>query len=219
MEYSAEIRWFFDDRSMTEIEAWFDNNRSFLSDQPKRTDYYLHADNLLTHGIKIRDGRFEVKIQQHDWGQISLVNHNAGKGNMWCKYSFALEEGDEEMRHIADAFKDLRSVGLNQEWIRVDKKRRQIKYLIDPEKALVNKVTPEKTPPQGCNVELATVSINHGREFCTFGLEAYGKGVDVRKNLDLALSQVFSELSISGLDMRHSFSYPEFIFQGNINLA
>jgi hypothetical protein len=213
MEYSTEIRWFFKKDSMQEIEKWFRGSGKFLSHQPERSDYYLSAGALLTHGIKIREGKFEVKIRQHDWGQISLPNNNTGKGNMWCKYSFALKE-DEEVRHVTDAFKSFRSVGLNKDWIRVDKKRMVVRYLFDPDNSSVSKVTAEQTPAQGCNVEFTTVAINHGQVFCTFGFEAYGKGVDVKRNLDLTLAAVFSELNVTGLGMENSFSYPEFIFKG-----
>jgi hypothetical protein len=212
MYYSAEVRWFYlDAPDEKEITAWFKQNGKDFSGRWERADIYLLVNNLTTHGIKLREGRLEIKIRTHEWPAGVIANVHGGKINLWSKYSFTLQKENPEVDEVIRAFAGLRSIGLNRDWIRVDKERLLIKFEADPDLSILRIVPETARPEQGCNVEFTRLKVNMAKEYHTFNFEAFGKGVNVRKILDLTLAQVFSSLTLAGLRMENSLSFPEFI--------
>ncbi|MEO5995460.1 MAG: hypothetical protein ABIN89_02090 [Chitinophagaceae bacterium] len=164
-----------------------------------------------THGIKIRECKLEIKALHHDWGEISIKDENKGRANMWCRYSFTLTEEGHEAKDLITAFAGIRSIGINRDWTRIDKERLLVKYSIDHENGSIKIVGEKEKPEQGCNVEFTKLSVNLQKEYYTFGLEAFGKGVDVKKNLEIAVAEVFDKANIHGLTNECSMTYPEFL--------
>lgn len=139
MQYSAEIRWFTNKPAEEKLTNWFNANGKHFRDQPVRSDIYLLIKDLKTHGIKMREGNLEIKILRHDWGELSLPGQNIGNANLWCKYSFSLKTSDNDTEEVLEAFAGPRTIGLNSDWIRIDKQRLLIKYEIDPDKSSIKK--------------------------------------------------------------------------------
>jgi hypothetical protein len=212
MYYSAEARWFhLDAPDEKVITGWFKQYGKDFSGKWERADIYLLLDNLTTHGIKLREGKLEIKVRTHEWPSVTIAKLHEGKVNLWSKYSFTLQKENPEVDEVLRAFAGLRSIGLNHDWIRVDKERLLVKFEVDPDLSTLRIVPETARPDQGCNVEFTRLKVNMSREYHTFNFEAFGKGVNVRKILDLSMAHVFSTLTVKGLKMENSLSFPEFI--------
>src|SRR5690349_6007429 len=134
MYYSAEVRWFhLDPPDEKEITGWFNQYGKDFSGKWERADIYLLMDNLVTHGIKLREGKLEIKIRTHEWPSVVIARVHEGKINLWSKYGFVLQKENPEVDEVLRAFAGLRSIGLNHDWIRVDKERLLVKFEVDPD--------------------------------------------------------------------------------------
>ena len=211
MQYSAEMRWFPDYETCTRsILPWFNTHgKSFKGNS--RSDLYLATKNLPTHGIKLRDGRLEIKVLHHDWGEIAINDKNRGRANMWCKYAFNMNPEDAEPGEIVSAFTGSRSIGINQDWILFNKERLQVTYAINAGKATIELAGENDLTEQGCHLELTRIKVNFQKDYYTFALEAFGKGINLKQYLDMAISEVLLTNKISGLCSEWSMSYPEFL--------
>lgn len=210
MVYSSEIRWFFETLAEAgKIETWFNQNGQFLVGKWQRADIYLWQDGLKNHSLKIREGKVEVKILQENRGGVELILANSGNINNWVKYSFALNESDEENKTLlqrfsgATAHKDLN-------WIKVDKERLLLKYAVDYKNNTITKIESNAWPEEGCGVELTKIEVN-GQVYYTFGLEAFSKNNRENQNLNKVLTQILEEINIYHLQKNASHSYPGFL--------
>ena len=210
MKYSAESRWFYETSPADEvIIAWFASHGQLLTEGAKRSDLYL-VNNMPSKSIKLREGKLEVKINAHNWDDEEL-HGNYTRSNSWKKYSFVLEEDDEDAAQVLRDFAGPRSIGVNHDWMRLDKTRMIVNYLTVPESGTFRLAQPGERPEQGCAVEYTQVVVNLRKTFFTFGFEAYGNAMTVRKSLELVMSDVFSKSGISGLTKASAMAYPEFL--------
>ena len=211
MVYSAEIRWFFKNKFEVElIEKWFNSQSQVFADKWDRADIYLWQPGLDKVGIKIREGKVEVKVLLADRGEVPFSNHNAGLVNDWVKYSFGLQESDAENQNLLHQF----SAGkLNTDkplWVRVDKERLLLKFSVNPADKSVQRVPENTWPPEGCGVELTRIKVNQ-QTFYTFGLEAFSNTQLERCNLEVTLERIMPDMPVSGLRRQQSYSYPGFL--------
>ncbi len=211
MVYSAEMRWFFKNQAETElIEKWFNKQNLFLADKWDRADIYLWQPGLNKLGVKIREGRVEVKILLADRGILPMINNNSGKANDWVKYSFELRESDEENQALLQQFSSEDLNTQKQLWVRVDKERLLLKYSIDLEKSKLERVPENNWPQEGCGVELTRIKVNQ-QTYYTFGFEAFSKSRQEPRNLQVTLQQIIQDLQVRTLHHQHSYAYPDFL--------
>ncbi|RDC63834.1 hypothetical protein [Adhaeribacter pallidiroseus] len=210
MVYSAEIRWFFKNRTETEsIEHWFNAHQQFFTDKWDRADIYLWQPGLSKIGVKIREGKVEVKILLAERGVVPLMNANSGLANDWVKYSFGLLESDAENLNLLQQFSEQPLNSNEQLWVRVDKERLLIKMGINPDNSL-KQVAANSWPEEGCGVELTRIRV-HRQIFYTFGLEAFSKTQQEHRNLELTLQHTLPALAVNNLHHQQSNSYPGFL--------
>lgn len=103
---SLEVRWFFDGAlgaAAADVEAWYagggaaDARRSGpLWPDGGRTDRYLVLPGVDDLGIKLRDGRFEVKGRVSDLGARSFAQGMHGRTEHWVKWSHPLKDASPE---------------------------------------------------------------------------------------------------------------------------
>jgi hypothetical protein len=211
MSYSSEIRWFFNSTELLKpIEDWFSENKQAFNHE-LQTEYYLVLPKLTTHGIKLREGNVEIKLINEDLHERIAGNNNTGKANIWTKYIFNLKKDDEGMMTVKRAFAGLRIIGINQDWIRIEKDRQLVKFAIDTKTKSLKKVSNKQPPEEGCHAELTELKINLQPAGYTFALECYGSNENLKTNLDLALKHIFASIKVSGLTKDQSLSYPEFL--------
>jgi len=211
MVYSAEVRWFF--KNQTEfavIEKWFNARNLYFAGNWERADIYLQQPGLHNLGVKIREGKVEVKVLLADRGVLPLPNGQSGLVNDWGKYSFGLQESDEENKNLLQQF-SREQLGTGMElWVRVDKERLWQKFSVNLAEESITPVAQDSWPAEGCGVELTKIKVNQ-QTFYTFGLEAFSKSRQEPANLELVLNKIIPEMPGASLRNSQSNSYPGFL--------
>lgn len=99
--YSAEIRWFFPFEAPIASEAppqlpadvldWFRDGRNLSWPPEPRTDRYLLLPGCTSTGVKLREGRFEVKAICGTAEPVQLAPGVSGWADRWVKWSYGGE--------------------------------------------------------------------------------------------------------------------------------
>jgi hypothetical protein len=194
--YSAEIRWFSEERD--KLYSIYDSLNGISKPDPKRIDYYLNvvSENA---GIKIREKKHEIKTKL-----VSDTEHPLGNLETWVKWS---------SKQVGSSILDFVDPALMNDWTAIEKNRFKKKYEV-----LQNgKVIPNNgNLNDGCGVEFTDLNID-GKEYFTFGLESFAfidnKGNQnpdkVLPNLRLVLD--YLKLSNQKLQDLDCSSYPKFL--------
>ncbi len=83
--HTAEIRWFFPGESPRDVADWFANGGPRIACEP-RTDRYLVMPAAATVGVKVREGRFELKAQRGAAQRVTITDGSAGILDSWVKW-------------------------------------------------------------------------------------------------------------------------------------
>jgi len=197
---SAEIRWFIKGKIPSSVFDWFIGLNSNYVNQPERIDHYLLLKSNDSLGIKLRDGKVEIKQKTHQIGNIKPGKNVTGSADKWSKWSFELKEAN-----------NLFSIDLPyNEWLAITKNRILVNYGISEE----NIVT-QKEPviyKNGCITEITSIEINN-QNWWSLGLEAYGEENRLLDNLILISHLVLNDNSNLRLTLEDSLSYPGWIKQ------
>jgi hypothetical protein len=218
MKYTEEMRWFVPGRAPRDVRAAFTGNVQ------ERTDRYLSHPLAANIGIKIRQGKIEVKhpIRQGGW----RVPWRNGWIEKWCKWSFPLEHqgaGQVVSRHPADGEqvpvhsgnaadatgKTQRTGPESSEWIEVVKARRTRVFQVDTGGS-IRETGPAAHFPAGeplawCEVELAGIHVpgsqvsgkTHGLgQWWSLCFEITGSGGHDGKGLTALLRGVVERLEL-----------------------
>jgi hypothetical protein len=196
MYYSTEIRWFSQDR-----DKLFNIYQNLIGDgvkQDDKTDYYLLSNNVNT-GIKIREGKHEIKVKT-----AADENTNIGVINDWVKWS------TEEKANILNT---IQGIYLN-EWLSIKKGRLIKKYDLGSRDGTITNVDPKKRLVHGCGAEFTELTVDKTHEWYTFGFEAFGDFKHSKQNLFKTIR--YLELDNVDFSAHECLSYPGFIRKFNI---
>ena len=149
---TMEVRWFYEGTVPPEVLEWFQQGTRKPEEQPRRVDYYLRLTDGDSLGIKLREGRIEIKQRHRQCGVVCLHKRATGVVEHWRKWSFGLAEAYGEPASVAAAAPS---------WIGVGKRRRLRTYRLTRGKEAVT-VSALETIDQGCNLELANIEV-HGK--------------------------------------------------------
>ena len=187
------------------MAAWFANGSVGVS-APTRTDDYLLLPGCSTTSVKLREGRFEVKVITSEPVSVSWSAQVAGKRDTWVKWSRKISDPDAllELTGSDDAT-----------WLSVSKQR-------DLRLLSLDGAAPEEVEPNtvrltnGCQFELTRIVLGgRGREepwwSCSF--EAFGQAPSVVRNLELGMEFVFRTPPPLPLPEDRSMSYPYWLMQ------
>ncbi|MEZ5083479.1 MAG: hypothetical protein R2750_08525 [Bacteroidales bacterium] len=164
-----------------------------------RIDHYLKLLNENSLGIKLREGRIELKKRKGNPQNLKINENIEGNLEFWEKWSFELKNPN------ALPIQDYGT----KEWIAVKKKRQMFLFEVaDGTCFLRNRQNGQLK--NGCIVELATVSVD-GSNFWTLGLEAFGETGKMKKNLLVVCVKIGSGSGCPILLNKDSKSYPEWI--------
>jgi len=197
---TVEARWFFPGEIPALVLNWFMAAAPTSEREPLRIDYYLKLSNQSSLGVKIREGRLEVKNRQDLIGVFQFHDNVSGKLESWTKWSLVLALKES---HPADEIRDL--------WLPVAKQRRLFSYSFtnDRWQAAGGKLG---IMEQGCEIELSTITIE-SESWWTFAFEAAGNP-DQNRSLLIDVSRKFFENQAPPrLTLDSSFSYPKWISQ------
>jgi hypothetical protein len=195
---SAEIRWFIKGKIPPIIFDWFIGLNSNYMNQPERTDHYLQLKSDDSLGIKLREGRIEIKQRINQIGNIVPGSNVTGIAEKWQKWSFELKEANDIIS-IQD---------IQNKWIPISKTRVLVNYGITEDNIVAQKE--DATYKNGCFTELTSININQ-EEWWSFGLEAYGEEIRLLDNLILIAHLMLSDKSNIRFAQEDSMSYPGWI--------
>jgi len=200
---SAEIRWFFKGNIPEKISLWFADLDGIFEKQETRTDQYLLLKNTNSLGIKIREGKFEIK-ERHTRARKTLTTGNIeGDVEVWTKWSFDSDVGEQSLAR-----------SIKGEFIPVEKTRELQKYIFDSKGNISRGFDNYRS--NGCNLELTKVILNN-QLWWTLGLETYGKPEKQEKNLNTAFYFIFQSEFPGILTTLRSFGYPQWLEVSNLS--
>jgi hypothetical protein len=198
---SAEARWFYGGTIPQQVLQWFREEQGILEEPADRVDHYLHLPDGDSLGIKLREGRLEIKQRHRKYGTVEFHKGAAGLVEHWRKWSFQLAQGSDRLppAMISDP-----------SWIAVRKRRWLYRYRITRDRDVIPMETVEY-PEQGCDLELTSVKAE-GRDWWTWGFEAFGEETALQGNLVLVAAQIFATHGPPiVLGVSHSHSYPAWL--------
>ncbi len=196
---SAEIRWFYEGDIPSDVQDWLAQVPGIPDQQPVRIDHYLRLAGDDSLGIKLREGRIEIKQRLGRHGIVTFNQRVAGLLQTWRKWSFPLAPvGDPSG-----------SPGPASSWIAVHKERRLHRYALVDQDRLLSAAT-DHYPLQGCDLELTRLSVARQR-WWTLALEAFGPEDTLRDTVLLAGQHLFRYADPPLLEARSSRSYPTWL--------
>lgn len=208
MLISAELRWFERGTLPEAIAQWFQHELGdYLAPAEERVDIYLYLPKCEYMGIKLRQGRLEVKWRKAELGIMRFGDAVEGKAEKWGKW--LCEDSSLESFQPQDV------VGV---WVSVKKKRclrrfamqpSQRQYQVIPGKS-IKAVPINESIDQGCTVELTQLSIN-GNNWWSLAFEAFGEDDFLMDNLQAVASKVFQTSGSLKLQVQESYAYPSWL--------
>lgn len=184
---SLELRWFIPGELPSDVSAWFEQDKLGGQLQPPeaREDVYLYVPGCEYMGIKLRQGRLEIKWRQAELEVLSFEKVE-GKLEKWGKW---LCEDPTET-----SFKPENVLG-QRTWVKIGKVRSQRLY-------------------DGCALELTQLTIENNTENNTWwslALETLGADTRAREKLQ-SIFELISKTQITPhLQAQNSYAYPKWI--------
>jgi hypothetical protein len=163
-------------------------------------DHYLRIPEGDALGVKLREGRIEVKQRQRQLGAVPLQARVSGVVEQWRKWSFPLT------RRTSAAF-DTPVPALG--WVGVYKERQHSRYRLTGDGNLVA-MSPARYPDRGCDLELTRVAAA-GSEWWTLGFEAFGAEPGLEDLLSLAAGELLAGTKPPLLPVEKSYGYPRWL--------
>jgi hypothetical protein len=194
-----EVRWFGRGGLPHEVQAWFESGHERPEQQPSRVDYYLRLPDTNSLGIKLREGKVEVKQLHQRHSAVRLHERVTGVMEHWRKWSFLVAQPGA----VTDALSPASS------WVSVRKERELRKYEVT-DSAAVKAITTAHYAARGCYVELARLLVA-GEVWWSLALEAFGDENALVETPSLVAQHVFGAGEPPVLEAGTSCGYPEWL--------
>ncbi|WGV26302.1 hypothetical protein [Halotia branconii] len=194
-----ELRWFYPGTIPTDIKIWFQQNCLIDRMQPpeEREDQYLYAPKCDYLGIKLRQGRLEIKWRKAEFGEVRLGQYAEGKVEKWAKWMCNDPTGESFQPAM---------VLENSTWINVHKVRYSQSYKVSSDLSVQQVVTNESND-NGCNVEITNLTIQ-SNTWWSLAFEAFGKDNLLMDNLKATANLILKTYQGSKLLAANSYAYP-----------
>jgi hypothetical protein len=198
---SLEVRWFYAGAVPEPVRQWFGSGQRQPYREPLRVDRYLRLGRGDALGIKLRQGRLEIK-QRLGADEILRFSAQArGRVAHWRKWSFALDTREGELAG---------SSAPESAWVAVEKARELRRYCFVPGGQIVA-IPAGQFPARGCTAELSSLTVE-GQAWWTVCLEAYGGESHLQEALMLTAGRVLGRsLPAFTFDADDSFGYPRWL--------
>ncbi|MFB2839204.1 hypothetical protein [Floridanema evergladense] len=199
---TSEIRWFYQGEVAPAIKNWFTKDvlRENCQTFEQREDWYLRIPGCEFLGVKLRQKQLESKLRVAELGVLYLSKNVIGSAEKWVKWSC----DDPEAESLITS-----EVVAKGEWVKVEKARSQIRYLIADDGSLIPTST-TGTSQVGCNVELTQLIVDRDR-WWSLGFETSGKSDDLMPILEAVTNKVFQTFPEEELSLRNSYAYPKWL--------
>jgi hypothetical protein len=199
---TAEVRWFTQGAIPSEVLRWFHESGKAFEEQPLRVDYYLRIVEGESLGVKLREGRLEIKQRQGKPEIVHFDKHIIGWVERWRKWSF-------ELAGTSSVLDGMRTSA--NHWIGVRKERKLRTYLVTGK----GSVTSDRAGGNilhGCGWELAKIGIGGiGEAWWSLGFEAFGLEVELRDILLHVAGPILRKKATPIFDLDNSYGYPRWL--------
>ena len=194
---TVETRWFYPPGPIPQdVLAWYHYGERAPEAQPTRIDYYLRLPGNDDLGIKLREGRIEIKQRAEQYGVEHLHEHVHGLVEGWRKWSFGVND-------LGGGLGDL--AGARPAWIAVRKARRLRRYLVTEAEDIVP-IGGAEIAPHGCHIELAEITISN-ETWWSLAFEAFGPEAALHTTLTRVAQHVLRGDAVPHLNAEHSYGY------------
>ena len=198
---TTEVRWFYQGAVPPTVWQWFAAPNREISAQPPRIDYYLRIVDGDGLGIKLREGRIEVKQRYDQQGTVHFGDRVAGKVEQWRKWSFPLAEAEHMMAELDE--------GLSS-WVGVYKER-EVRTLQMIDGAVVD-VSGTVFLDHGCGWEVAQVRLETTNAlWWSVGFEAFGEEAVRGEMIGAIAGHILAMDNAPVLELKDSCGYPKWL--------
>jgi hypothetical protein len=197
---TVEVRWFNKGVVNPRVLNWFQKGKGKLEEQPARVDYYLRVTDGGSLGIKLREGRIEVKQRYHKHGVVRFHKRIAGLVEHWRKWSFELAERSNYPAGMAIPASS---------WVEVEKERIIRRYRITNQ-GNMEVVSARAYCDWGCDLELTSISVE-GEQWWSLGFESFGDEIAIREGLILVVKKVLAAEEPPAFNAEDSYGYPKWL--------
>jgi len=200
MVTTVELRWFCRGTLPGAIENWFQQSclEGDVEPPEERSDLYLAIPQCEYLGIKLRQGKLEIKWREAEIGVLQS-GELAGQSEKWLKWS---------CQSVPDTTLPEADLATGR-WISVLKVRSQQRYQVFPDQSLTA-VPLALSLHQGCSVELTRLSVT-GTAWWSLAFEAFGEHVDLVNILQTTAYHVLQTYSGLKLQVQDSYAYPKWL--------
>lgn len=204
MLHTSEARWFIPERLPDAVLDWFRAGEAIDSEGVQVHEYLLFPD-CDSVGVKLREGRFEIKAMRGPSQPLSLPFGIKGRTEQWVKWSFA----SEALQALDPALHQ------SGRWLKVRKER--FLQRSSPERSRLMDITvmQDSLSLAGCNIEVTRIDVDADpRSWFSLGFEAFGPPALTARTLDGVLVAFFNEHGpVPGrtLNENESASYPAWL--------
>lgn len=197
---TIELRWFFEGEPDSAVLRWFNRGQEVdWTTLPGRTDDYLAMPGVLDLGVKLREGRVEIKGCWEELGAQELSKGVVGVPERWVKWSY----GREETEGLASA---LETASLPQ--VSVQKQRLQRQFALPIGQA--PREVPLYSPvDRVAFAELARVVVDEATHW-SLGLEASPDDSLMPEQLTALAERLLGDVPVS-LDESAARGYPAWL--------
>jgi hypothetical protein len=196
-----EVRWFYEGAIPGEVVEWFRSGERLTENEPPRVDRYMRLGEADGLGIKVREGRLEIKQRTGKGGVIRFQGRASGQIEEWRKWSFVLDTSNEALGGLLVP---------GSAWVSVEKTRELRRYSLIPGGQLETALAGQ-FPARGCNAELSRLVVE-GQSWWSVCLEAFGGESLLQEALMLAAARIFDRpLATFNLQASDSFGYPRWL--------
>jgi hypothetical protein len=192
---TVEARWFQRGTIPAAVLAWFQQERAEPRPEPSRVDHYLMQTGGGSVGIKLREGRLEIKERAAQHGETQFSARAAGFVEAWDKWSFPLVSTLDDPQ-------------LAGSWIAV-RKTRQV-YTLQISEGAASPLVEFRFLAAGCNLELAQVEVR-GETWWSLGLEAFGEASGNLARFIIVANYAFARGDSPQLETKFSYGYPAWL--------
>ena len=197
---TLEVRWFQRGSVPDDVRAWFAASDPAPTSEPPRVDHYMCLPRSNALGIKLREGRIEIKQRLHQYGSVQFHRQATGVIEHWRKWSLPLATTQDDLKEILVPASS---------WISVRKERMLRGYRCEGEGQVV--AIPVTDLSQGCHMELTDVQADD-RMWWTLAFEAYGAEPSLRSSLASIMGYIFDRGGAPcPLDAKDSFGYARWL--------
>jgi hypothetical protein len=201
---TVEVRWFFRGVVPAEVEEWFCSYGIDADEQPARVDHYLRMVRGDSLGIKLREGRVEIKQRYGQQANHRFGNQTEGCVEHWCKWSF-------ELAQMSDVNSTVN--GNSSKWIDI-KKNRKIQTFGGTDLQPVRDISSWGFLDRGCTWEIAKVKVDRSEEaWWSVGFESFGKENELWDTILIVATRILSLAKAPTFEIDHSYGYPSWLQQ------